>query len=112
MKAKGKVIEEKGKYFVQIGTQKHELIPNVFAGVETFKPLVGQDVEAWVTDPQLVAIIKRPRCFLCYVPPYDLRNILEMDPAIRQGLLKGFVEAGTLDPGMAEKLNQASTFTH
>jgi hypothetical protein len=113
MKASGKVLEEKGRYFVETGKEKQELFPNAFGGVEAIKGLVGQEVEVFLSEPRVLAVVAhklppRFKCFLCYVPAPDLQDLWEIDPAIRQGLLKSFVDKGLVEPGIAEQQFKAS----
>jgi hypothetical protein len=112
MKAKGKVILEKDKYFVQVGAQKHELVPNAFGGADTFKKLVGQDVEVVLSDPTLLAILSREvkppsicfaHCFICYKPRPDFTHILEISEELRQGILQSFVNEGYIEQTVARK---------
>ncbi len=108
MRASGKVIEEKGRYFVQTGKEKQELFPNQFGGLEAIKGLVGQDVELVLSDPRVIAILAREsplriRCFLCYVPAPDMRPLWEIDPAIRKTILKSLVDQGLVQPNISEQ---------
>jgi hypothetical protein len=100
----GKVISRRGKYFVQVGDQMHELKPDPLGTAETFKALVGQVVQVALTDPKLVAIItKKPPtacytpCFICYVDPIEFSTVWKIDPVIRQTMLKTFLEQGFID---------------
>jgi hypothetical protein len=112
MKTKGKVIVERNKYFVQVGDQKHELVPNAFGGAATFKQLAGCEVEVILSDPTLIAILADksklpPRCyspcFICYKPRPDFGDIFEISPEIRQRIIDSFVNEGVLDKEVAAK---------
>jgi len=105
MRAKGKIVEVKGKYFFTVGTQQHELIPNEFGDVKAFQSMLGKEVEGIMDGPNLVGLVHGAYCFLCYVPNPELRRILEIDPAIRLGLLNGFANAGIIDAAMAKKID-------
>jgi hypothetical protein len=108
MNAKGKVVEEKGRYFVQVGAEKHELVPGALGGVEAIKGMVGLEVDVALSAPQVIAVIsgkgrppfKRP-CFICYVPA-DPWQIWEIDQAIRNELLQSFVREGLIPREIAD----------
>jgi hypothetical protein len=108
MIARGKVVEEKGRYFVQVGTEKHELVPGAMGGVDAIKGMVGMEVDVALSAPQVIAVIspkgkpqfKRP-CFICYVPA-DPWQIWEIDQSIRTELLQSFVREGLISKEIVE----------
>jgi len=101
-KMEGTLVEKKGKFFVQIGEEMHELDPNPLGEAETLKANVGQEVQVVLADPRIVAIIthKVPvacyrACFICY-KPRDLFEHWKINPAIKELNLKAFLEEGLI----------------
>jgi len=99
-KVKGTVVEKRGKFFVQVGEQAHELNPNPFGDKATLKANVGQVVEVVLTEPQIVAILTKKTpvacfapCFICYYPIDIFRNWM-ITPELRVRNLKAFLEEG------------------
>jgi hypothetical protein len=101
-KVKGTVVEKRGKFFVQVGEQVHELNPNPLGDKVMLKANVGQVVEVVLTDPQVVAILTKKTpvacfapCFICYYPIDIFRNWI-ISPEIREMNLKAFLEEGLI----------------
>jgi len=70
-KVPGKVVSEKGKFFVQVGDTKHVLQPGPLGGEESLKSLGGHRVEVVLSEPTAIAIlVTKPQvgphpCFVC-----------------------------------------------
>ena len=101
-KVRGTIVEKEGKFFLQVGTQMHELNGNPFGDEKALKANVGQAVQVVMTEPQIVAVLtkKTPTacympCFICYVPIDIFRNWL-IDERIRTMNLKAFLDEGLI----------------
>lgn len=101
-RTKGTIVEKEGKFFLQVGTEMHELNANPFGDEKTLKANVGQSVQVVMTDPQIVAVLTKKvptacymPCFICYVPIDIFRNWL-IDERIRAVNLKSFLEEGLI----------------
>ena len=108
-KARGTIVEKEGKFFLQVGTQMHELNTNPFGDEKTLKANVGQSVQVVMTEPQIVAILTKKTpiacympCFFCYVPIDIFRNWL-IDEKIRQVNLATFLEEGLISKEVFEQ---------
>lgn len=67
----GKVILERGKYYLKAGDSKEELIPEAVGGVDALKAVEGQQVEVLYSEPQTFVVALRPKRrppILCYLP--------------------------------------------
>ena len=108
-KAKGTIVEKEGKFFLQMGTQMHELNANAFGDEKTLKANVGQNVQVVLTEPQIVAILTKKiptacymACFICYVPIDIFRNWL-IDEKVRRVNLATFLEEGLITKEIYEQ---------
>jgi hypothetical protein len=105
-KQKGKVVVEKGEYFLEmpdhLDKAKKELIalsPDI--DKETIAPFAGNVVEVIFSEPirYVVSIIsERPKLppILCYKPRPDLIKTMTVDPKIKEVIVKQLVDAGDL----------------
>jgi hypothetical protein len=94
----------RGKYFVQVGATKKELVVGDTTPAAEVKALVGP-VAVVVSGRTIVAVGKPPRrpWIICYIPVPDL--IRQVRPELRTALLNQYVSKGVIPdkavPGLA-----------
>ncbi|MFC2172309.1 hypothetical protein ACFLU6_06715 [Acidobacteriota bacterium] len=112
----GKVVHEKGKYFVEVEGKREELAGGIIVEGRKIEDLVGQEVEVLYSEPRrfVVGLVaKEYGPILCYVrPPMPPMCYYPVDPwiykgiekEIRENLAKRFFEEGLLSEQNFEKL--------
>lgn len=81
----GKVVLERGKYFLKVGRTKEELVPEAVGGVEVLKAVEGQEVEVLYSEPLTFVVGLRPKRrppILCYLPAPWNRFVLQHEPIV------------------------------
>jgi hypothetical protein len=96
----GTVLREEGCFFLEVEGKRHELPEGLLADRKHLEELIGQRVHIVIGDSPIIFIDH----ILCYVPADPWGWVVRVDPAIRQGILDGFVKAGLLSQEKAEQV--------
>lgn len=107
----GKLVHEGGRYFLEVGKQRHEVSTDL-ADEKDLQALAGKQVSITYSEPirNIIAIggedFRPPRITCYFVGPEFDRGVLVSHPEAQTRLLKKFADAGIISKEVHAKLTK------
>jgi hypothetical protein len=109
-KARGRLVREGGRYFLEIEGVREELTTGFLTDEGEMEKAVGKEVELTYTEPiqHLIAIQQRKAPFvkfLCYAPAVRwIEKSVMTDPTVIERVAKAYLDSGVITAEQHEKI--------